>query len=93
MRLLRLLLLAFVALSTVVFAGVVFGNATGRFRLAPVLSGSMSPTYPTDSLVVATPIPSDDVRVGDVVLFNAPADGNPLTMHRIYEAEHGVPAT
>lgn len=73
--------------SLLVFAGVMYGNATQRFRLAPVLSGSMSPEIPMGSLAIAAPIPRDDVRVGDVILFNAPSDGNPLTMHRIHEIE------
>ena len=87
MRLLRLVLVTCTLASTVVFAGVVFGNATGHFRLAPVLSGSMSPAIPTGSIVFAEPIPTSDVNVGDVILFNAPTDGNPLTMHRIYEEQ------
>jgi len=87
MRLVRLVLITCTLASTVVFAGVVFGNATGRFRLAPVLSGSMSPSIPTGSLVFAEPVPTSDVSVGDVILFNAPTDGNPLTMHRIYEEQ------
>jgi len=84
---------ALVVVSALALAGVVAGHVTGRFRLAPVLSGSMSPTIPTGSLVMAEPVAKTDLRVGDVLLFNAPIDGRPLVMHRIHDrtVRHGDP--
>lgn len=92
-RVVHTMLAVVVAASTLMLAGVVAGHVTHQFRLAPVLSGSMSPTIPTGALVMAEPVHKTDLRVGDVLLFNAPIDGHPLVMHRIHDRslDHGDP--
>ena len=85
LRLLQLVLATVIAVSTLALAGVVFGHVTQQFRLAPVLSGSMGPGIPTGSLVEAEPIPTRDLKPGDILLFNAPIDGHPLVMHRVFD--------
>jgi signal peptidase len=44
-------------------------------------SGSMTPTYPTDSLLVTHSVPARDVTVGDVVMVQRPNE-LPIT-HRV----------
>ncbi len=85
LRVLRLVLGTMIGLSSLALVGVVFGQVTDQFRLAPVLSGSMSPAIATGSLVQAEPVPTSELEPGDILLFNAPIDGNPLVMHRIYD--------
>ncbi len=60
------------------------GPRLGHYRTLTVLSGSMEPEIPTGSVVVVTPKPLREVRVGDVIVFNAPTDGRPVT-HRVIE--------
>ncbi len=78
-------LVALVVTGSVLALGAVLaGSATHTFRLAPVLSGSMTPTIPKGSLVMAEPIATKQLQVGDVLLFQAPVQGHPLVMHRIF---------
>jgi signal peptidase len=66
------------------------GSLSGRWRLLPILSGSMAPRIPTGSLVLATPEPASEVRVGDVIIFRAPVGGHRLIAHRVVAVlEHG----
>jgi len=86
-RVVQLVLTVSIAVSSLALVGVVFGQLTHRFRLAPVLSGSMSPTIDTGALVMAEPVPTRSLEPGDILLFNAPIDGDPLVMHRIYDEQ------
>jgi signal peptidase I len=68
------------------------GTALDRWRLAPVLSGSMSPEIPRGAVVLAEPVQPRELRAGDVLLFTAPIAGHPLVVHRIHDVaeRHGV---
>lgn len=50
-----------------------------------LVSGSMTGTYDTGSIVYAKPVPVDDLRVGDVITYAPPAGSAPqaLVTHRI----------
>jgi signal peptidase I len=74
-----------VTLSSLLVAVIAFGETTGSWRLAPVLSGSMEPNVPKGAMVVAEPVDLRDLRVGDVMLFNAPIEGRPPVVHRIHQ--------
>jgi len=50
-----------------------------------VRSGSMSPTIPTGSIVFYTKIPANQVKVGDIIVFNKPGDPNEKVTHRVYK--------
>jgi signal peptidase I len=79
-----------VIVATVALAVPVVGHVSGRWRLLPILSGSMAPRIPTGSLVLATPQPASAVRVGDVIIFRAPVAGHRLIAHRVVAVlEHG----
>jgi signal peptidase I len=72
-----------VALAVVVL--VVTGMLLGAWRIVPVRSGSMTPVAPKGSAVIAQPMQTSKLRVGDVVLFRAPVGSHPLVVHRIHE--------
>ena len=55
------------------------------WRLQPVLTGSMSPTYPEGSLLVVGAIDPSDVRSGMAVTFDDPAQPGRLVTHRVVE--------
>lgn len=74
---------ALVVVAVAAVAVPALGTLTGRWRLQPILSGSMAPRVPTGSLVLATPRPAAAIRVGDVVVFRAPIAGHRLTAHRV----------
>jgi signal peptidase len=51
-------------------------------RFDAILSGSMSPSMKVGDLVVVAPQSPDDLKVGDVIVFQSPI-GNGLICHRI----------
>jgi signal peptidase len=52
-----------------------------------VRSGSMSPTIPVGSLVIATRTPADRLHVGDVIVFERPDRPGTMVVHRIAAVE------
>lgn len=76
----------------VVFAGCLaafallgLGPRTGRYQTATVLSASMRPTFGPGALVIVTPTPAEDLRVGDVIMYHIPVDDHRVVSHRIAE--------
>jgi len=82
--------LAFAALVTTV---VLLGSATGRWRVVPVLSGSMDPALRTGDVAVVVPQNVADVRVGQVVVYQIPIGDRHLEMHRIVRVTSGPRGT
>jgi signal peptidase len=74
----------FAVLVTLVLITTLVPKALGLIPLA-VLSGSMSPTIPTGTLVVTKPITdaNAEIREGDVVSFFAKSGDPTLTTHRV----------
>ena len=82
------------ALAALVFVGL--GPATGAYRLATVLSGSMAPGMPVGSVAVLVPEPPAAVRVGDVITLQAPTPDRHVVTHRVVAQAvdgEGSPAT
>jgi signal peptidase len=52
------------------------------WQVVTVLSGSMAPTYPVDSVLAVRPVNSTDVHKGDVIAFVVAAD-RPMVTHRV----------
>ena len=69
--------------AVLVLAFPLAGIATGRWRLLPILSGSMAPRLPTGALALAMPASHGSVSAGDVVVFNIPIGDHHLTAHRV----------
>lgn len=53
------------------------------YQLYTVLSGSMSPTFDTGSVVALKPLASQDVRTGDIITFKEPDDPKKYVTHRV----------
>jgi signal peptidase I len=69
----------------------VVGQLTGYIRLLPILSGSMTPAFPTGSLAIATPSPLTHIRTGDVIVFHVPVGDHHVIAHRIVRIlKHGA---
>lgn len=78
-------LLSWVLMLSVIAAGValiIVPKAVGG-RPLTVLSGSMTGTYDVGDVVIVKPVDTDDLRVGDVITFQAVSDDPTLTTHRI----------
>lgn len=73
-----------VVVATLTFGFIAIGALTGEWRIVPVRTGSMRPLIDPGDAVYATPQSRESLRKGDVILFRAPTDGRPLTVHRIY---------
>lgn len=66
---------------------LVAAQLSGRVRMLPVLSGSMTPTYPTGSAAFVTPEPISALRVGQVVVYHIPVLDHHLVMHRVVKIQ------
>ena len=53
------------------------------FQSFYVRSGSMTPTIPVGSLVIASRAPADRLHVGDVIVFERPDQPGTMVVHRI----------
>lgn len=60
---------------------LVFAFATG-FKFLNILTGSMTPTMPINTVVVVKKIPIDQVELGDVITFKM---GDSNVTHRVVE--------
>lgn len=79
---------ALLVATCLVLSMLAFGLATQRFRVLPVLTGSMQPHIDPGDLAVATAKPLDQVRVGDVLIYHPPADER-LIVHRVVKVAEG----
>jgi signal peptidase len=61
---------------------------TGWYRPVTVLSGSMTPTFAPGDMVVLTPEPVGDVRVGQVISYRIPIGDHHVQSHRVVKVEH-----
>jgi signal peptidase len=86
-------LLVRAALGTVVLGLLILvvGPRVYPFESFYVRSGSMSPTIPVGSLVIATRAPAERLGVGDVIVFQRPDGPGTEVVHRI-EAVVATPA-
>ena len=59
------------------------GPRTGAYRTLTVLSGSMRPLFGAGDIVVATPEPARDLRVGQVITYSIPVGDHHVETHRV----------
>jgi signal peptidase len=62
---------------------------TGWYRPVTVLSGSMRPTFSPGDMVVVTPEPVRDVRVGQVISYRIPVGDHHVQSHRVVKVVRG----
>lgn len=75
----------FVALIVMIAGILVIGQLTG-FHLFNVASGSMTPTYPVNSLVIVRDVDPETIETGDVITFVMNEDGM-LVTHRVVSVD------
>lgn len=75
------------ALCLAVLMVVGIGPRTGAYRTLTVLTGSMAPALPAGSVAVVVPIPSRDVRPGQIISYQAPTVEGPVVTHRVVRVE------
>lgn len=76
---------ALLLLCVVALAGAMLAPALLGYERYILVSGSMTGTYDTGSVVYAKPVPVADLRVGDVITYAPPAGATSqaLVTHRI----------
>ncbi len=72
------LLIALVAL-----VGLGLLPRTGWYRPVTVLSGSMKPTFAPGDMVIVTPEPLRDLRVGQIISYRIPVGDHHVQSHRV----------
>jgi signal peptidase I len=70
-------------LGTLALVGLAAAQHTGGVKELTVQSGSMSPALNAGDVVVATRVPSGDLRVGDVIVYTAPTPTPVVLSHRV----------
>jgi len=85
----RLFVLAVGACSVLVVVLLGLGPRLGGYRVVTVLTASMRPSMAEGSLLVQTPIPVDQVRVGDVITYRIPVEDRRIVTHRVIEVVVG----
>jgi signal peptidase len=68
-----------------VFAFLALLPHTGLYRPETVLSGSMKPYFSPGDLVIVTPEPAQDVRVGQVISYHIPVGDQHVQSHRVVQ--------
>jgi signal peptidase len=61
----------------------------GWYRTETVLSGSMKPYFSPGDIVVVTPEPTREVRVGQVISYHIPVGDHHVQSHRVIEFVRG----
>ena len=69
--------------------GLALVPRTGWYRPVTVLSGSMKPTFSPGDMVLVTPEPLRDVRVGQVVSYRIPVGDHHVQTHRVVKVVRG----
>lgn len=84
-----LLLIVVIAITGLLFIGKMNGGKTMLFgnQIMVVLSGSMSPTFDTGSVVAVGPADFKEIKQGDIITFKDP-EGMTIT-HRVVEVTEG----
>src|SRR5205814_8610285 len=62
---------------------------TGLYRPETVLSGSMRPYFDAGDMVIVTPEPARDIRVGQVISLHIPVGDHHVQTHRVVQVLRG----
>jgi signal peptidase len=80
---LRLVSLVIVSLALAALALAAIGPRLGLYRFETVLSGSMRPAFAPGDLIIVTPEPTRNVRVGQVISYQIPIADHHVESHRV----------
>jgi signal peptidase I len=81
-RIFQLIVYSFIGLIVTLITVAVLPMFTGN-RTIVILSGSMSPTIAEGDAVIAVPVPSSELIVGDIIAYNANPNSAIPVVHRI----------
>ena len=73
----------------VAFAALAQIPHTGLYRPETVLSGSMRPYFDAGDMVIVTPEPARDIRVGQVISLHIPVGDHHVQTHRVVQVLRG----
>ena len=73
----------------VAFAALALIPHTGLYRPETVLSGSMRPYFDAGDMVIVTPEPARDIRVGQVISLHIPVGDHHVQTHRVVQVLRG----
>ena len=65
------LIFTFITVAIIVISGVALLGQLAGFHLFSVESGSMTPEYPVDSLIIVREVEPESIQPGDVITFVA----------------------
>ena len=89
MRIARGALLLLVGFAVAAFLLLAIVPRLGWYRPVTVLSGSMQPAFSPGDVIVVRPQPMRDVRVGQVISFQAPVGARQVETHRVIRVLRG----
>ena len=89
LRPLELLARAGLLVGIVALVGFGLLPRTGWYRPVTVLSGSMEPTFSPGDVVVVTPEPVSQVRVGQMISYRIPVGDHHVQTHRVIKVVRG----
>jgi signal peptidase I len=72
-------------ITLIVGVSVILGGLAAGHRPVVLLTGSMAPTAPPESLIIAAPRAADEVAVGDILVMRR--EGSSPVTHRVVEIE------
>lgn len=76
----------FVTVVIIIVSGVALIGQLAGFHLFSVESGSMTPAYPVDSLIIVKEVEPESIQPGDVITFMAGANEIAVT-HRVVSTD------
>ncbi|MFN8015824.1 MAG: signal peptidase I [Acidimicrobiia bacterium] len=85
--LIKLLVNLILIISLIIYGFIYFGAKTNKYRTIPILSSSMAPTMPKNSLAIAVPIETKKLKLNDILVFQKPGEKRTLVAHRIMGIE------
>ena len=72
----------------VIMCALVVGLVVTGHHIEQVVTGSMQPVIPIQSLVITERVPVSQLQVGDILVFPNPNNGNETIVHRIVWTGH-----
>lgn len=82
-QLLRPLGTAVMMLAVLLLLALAVGPRTGAYRTLTMLTGSMRPHYPPGAVLIDTPEPLNQLRVGQVLTYQIPVLDHHVESHRV----------
>jgi signal peptidase I len=87
----RLLSTLLLGLAVLGLLSVTVGPRLLHYRTATMLTASMAPRIRPGDVIIDTPLPLSDVRVGQVLTYHIPVDDHRVVSHRVIEVQRPRP--